>query len=462
MENSFFGFYNPTPAQFDQLWREGTIVLDANAILDLYRLPPKARDELFSALEYFKDRLWLPYQVALEYQRNRFTVIAERRSSTSAVFSATTKLLNDLKDSVSELKLDQYEAQFNSDEVLKEMDAPLNKLLAAISDVQKSELDVSQADPIRQRLDKIFENRIGHGPKNQIEMDALVRDAEARFDAKQPPGFADEKRKNKSRFVHDGLLYTNCYGDLILWRQVIEYAKNNNIKQLMFVTGDKKEDWWWREAGKTIGPHQELVREIRRDGGVETFWMMTPDRFLEQSAQYSQKKVSVESVSELNSLIAQQPLLDLNEIGASIANGVEDVLRERLAQTNERAVAKWLGSRFDIVQLRRSFPTFLAARNGMRAGFHVITWDGSMLSGKLQVVLKQGQSLLDTGHFEMFTVIIMLAADQEMLSDRLLRRMRHWERLYPEAEIIMGSVDSKGMFEAWTTEMRAYSNNDEF
>ncbi|MGI9004103.1 MAG: PIN-like domain-containing protein [Pseudonocardia sp.] len=31
---------------------------------------------------------------------------------------------------------------------------------------------------------------------------------------------------------------------------------------LLIVTGDEKEDWWWRYRSEFIGPRQELVAEF--------------------------------------------------------------------------------------------------------------------------------------------------------------------------------------------------------
>lgn len=451
MENSFFGFYNPSSEQFDKLWREGTIVFDANAILDLYRLPPKARDELFTALEYFKDRLWLPYQVALEYQRNRFTVIADRRTTTSAVLSTAAKLLTDLKASVAELKLDQYEAGFNSDDVLKEINPHVEKILAAIQDVQKNELDVSHSDPIRDRLDAIFAGKVGQGPQSKSDMDALISDAEVRFDAKQPPGFEDEKRKNKAKFVHDGLVYTNCYGDLILWRQIIRHAKSNNIKHLLFVTRDKKEDWWWKEGKKRIGPHQELVREIRREGGVETFWMLTPDRFLAQSAEYSKKTVSTDSVSELNLLTKQQPTFDLNdELLASLSDANQS-FRGQSTQALEDAFLKWLTAHAGDVRVREKFPSFLAWSGGTIRAYHVVPWRKGMMGRSLRAALTRAKSVLNVNHIRSMCIVIVVPEGDEAPLETVSDMIDGWRHNFKDVDIMVGSVDPLGSFHSLVT-----------
>lgn len=51
------------------------------------------------------------------------------------------------------------------------------------------------------------------------------------------------------------------YGDLIVWKQVIQKSKKDKIN-IILVTDDLKEDWWLKINGKTIGPRFELIKEF--------------------------------------------------------------------------------------------------------------------------------------------------------------------------------------------------------
>lgn len=80
MKKLFPGFYQPTDTEFKKLWEKCTFVIDANVLLNLYRYPEEAKADLLKVFGKISDRLWLPYQAALEYQKNRLIVIAEQRS----------------------------------------------------------------------------------------------------------------------------------------------------------------------------------------------------------------------------------------------------------------------------------------------------------------------------------------------------------------------------------------------
>jgi hypothetical protein len=54
------------------------------------------------------------------------------------------------------------------------------------------------------------------------------------------------------------------------------------------VTDDRKEAWWWKVHGKTIGPRQELVAEMHYRAGV-CFYMYPVIRFLEHARRFLQQ-----------------------------------------------------------------------------------------------------------------------------------------------------------------------------
>jgi hypothetical protein len=65
-----------------------------------------------------------------------------------------------------------------------------------------------------------------------------------------------------------------------------------NIEDVLFVTDDAKEDWWWMVSSggiKTLGPRPELVREIMERADVRRFWMYNSERFL----QFASKELAI-------------------------------------------------------------------------------------------------------------------------------------------------------------------------
>jgi hypothetical protein len=305
MKKTFFGYYPPSPEDYQRLWKEGLIVLDTNVLLSLYRLPSASQGDLFKILESVNQQLWIPHQVALEFHRNRPTVIAAERKTIEDVLAMANDQVAKIIERVNALQLDKRELNIDAGQLTKELQEASTQLVSAVQAAHKSQLDLSATDPIRDRLDVIFNSRVGVGPVSQSELDTLIQNGDERYERKIPPGFEDvDKAKNPSEasFIFGGIKYQKKFGDLIFWRQLLDHAKKANNKVVMLVTADQKEDWWWRESGKTLGPHPELAMEIRREAGVELFWIYTSDQFLLQANTYLNANVSSSSIAEVKDL----------------------------------------------------------------------------------------------------------------------------------------------------------------
>ena len=80
MKNKIFEYIEPTTAEKAELWNNAVFVFDTNALLNLYRYSKNTRNEVISALEENKEKIWIPYQVAYEFMKNRCDVINEGHS----------------------------------------------------------------------------------------------------------------------------------------------------------------------------------------------------------------------------------------------------------------------------------------------------------------------------------------------------------------------------------------------
>jgi hypothetical protein len=61
-----------------------------------------------------------------------------------------------------------------------------------------------------------------------------------------------------------------------VWYQATRYAKEQN-RDLVIVTRDEKEDWWWRQQSEFIGPRPELALEYYELSGRRLFLMRPAD-----------------------------------------------------------------------------------------------------------------------------------------------------------------------------------------
>lgn len=464
MKTSFSGYYPPSAEQYEQLWKEAVIVLDTNVLLNLYRLPTTAGDELLGVLELLKERLWIPHQVALEFQRRRLTVIASERKATEDALSATSELVDDIKAKVEGLQIDKRGLGIESQPLLSELEKANDQLLEAIKTTHNAQLDISASDPVRQRLDGLLENRVGTGPASQAELDELISGGEDRFKEKIPPGFADvdkEKNPNEATFIFDHIKYQRKFGDLILWRQLIQHVKNSQIKTVLLITADRKEDWWWREQGKTVGPHPELIREIGREGGVDLFWMYSSVQFVEHANKYSTASVSNESVAEIKQVAlftpensrnvrefqGQSRQFSTSSAGDLASRFLSDRIDTRLI---EQCVEVWLSRRGELVEANhRGFPDFLVRSDEEVHGYEVKylrSFDRMLMSPIVVNGLLRGYLEINEGRLSGFTLVIAIPEDDFFEIIESQRKPELYERLarllakYPIDSIVVGAV----------------------
>ncbi|AYR25748.1 PIN-like domain-containing protein [Herbaspirillum rubrisubalbicans] len=331
MRDIFAAFYRPSDAELKDAWASALFVLDTNILLNLYRFPLSARNELLELFEKLQSQLWIPFHVGMEFQRGRLGVIAEQQRRFSEVQSALENGLQTMTKKLAELQLANRHSTINVDPILKEIAESIRGFGEKLQQLKESD-DVSlDRDSIRDRLDMVFAGRVGNAPTKD-SLAKIQRDGDVRFKCEMPPGFKDAQKDKggSAQFMFQGLLYEAKYGDLILWKQLIEYAKEKAIKKIIFLTDDDKEDWWQsvRESGpKKIGPRPELREELRREAGVDFFHMYNSATFLTHAKENLKVEVQQQSIDDVvdvlrwnnaNPIHNQPPLSDLERAGTYV------------------------------------------------------------------------------------------------------------------------------------------------
>jgi predicted nucleic acid-binding protein len=342
LKRDFAAFYS-TPAEEVKLaWQQATFVLDTNILINLYRYPVEARDALLSILQELAPRLWIPHHVALEYQRNRLAVIAEQKARFSDVRKVIAESVNRMASGLDELKLRRRHASINPDELLGAIQIEVAKYLIQLDQLENKQIGINSDDHIREKLEILLDGRMGGPPADQAELDKLYKDGEVRFQHGVPPGYRDDKKGHgeANSFAFGGLLYRKKFGDLILWKQIIQYARDKNLGALIFLTDDAKDDWWYDlevQGRKRIGPRLELIDEIRREAGVHFFHMYGTEQFLKYAKKFLRAKVAEESVEQIRQVV---------ESSQHVESSVDRPVRLRRGGRNWTAIEAWLRTRF--------------------------------------------------------------------------------------------------------------------
>ena len=305
MKNMFKQYnYFYTQEEYKDIWENALFVFDTNTLLNLYRYQEDTRDEFLKVLGIISDRIWIPYHVALEFQRNRLIVISEQKelfAKTKKALEGTEKALN---VEFEKLKLKKRHSQINIDGFVEQFNELVESFKKSLETLKSTQQHLSKPDALKEQLENLFENKVGEAPKDQKYIDELNKIAETRYKNKIPPGYLDE---GKPELCMDlGLIYKNKFGDYFVWNQLLEYTKAKGLTKVIFITNDLKEDWWWKfdaSGEKFNQPRPELIDEALHIGGISHFIMYDSEKFLSYSSNYLEVEVSDSSVQEVKDTI---------------------------------------------------------------------------------------------------------------------------------------------------------------
>lgn len=102
------------------MWNEGTFVFDTNVLLNLYRYKKETRDSILEVLEKLQDRIWIPYQVGLEFHRNRLLVISDQNKKMDDFKSSIKNSISEIEKQYKDLQLNKRHADINAEPILKQ------------------------------------------------------------------------------------------------------------------------------------------------------------------------------------------------------------------------------------------------------------------------------------------------------------------------------------------------------
>jgi len=309
MKDAFSGYHRPNDAEFAELWEQCLFVLDSNTLLNLYRYSEQTRETFLGILEGIDERLWIPHQVALEYQDNRLDTIAVQ----TKLYDRIEEILQSTKEKLENL-LGREHPSLDVVGYRTKVEAAISELQDALQEQKENHPELKKSDPIRERLTTLFKGQVGPAYA-QAELSDLYRIGQERYAAQVPPGFKDEGKKTVKRY--GSLVLQDKYGDLVLWRQTMDKAKDEE-KPIIFVTDDAKEDWWWISQGETVGPRPELVTEMKVRSGV-AFYMYSSNQFMTFARDYLKIDIEIEqdAVDEVQE-VAEEAGLWRDEISEAL------------------------------------------------------------------------------------------------------------------------------------------------
>ena len=286
----------------NEIIRDGIIVFDTSALLDLYYYSNSSQHVIFDTIfAMLSNRLWIPAQVYFEFLKNKDAVSEKpimsydnlihkpKSGADGGHIDKIVQLTKDIPKSIIPIKNQLKtlkEKTIHEDkypnipgDVYKSIDSAIevyegqtetfiqqvNDFNTKICDVIKDKItsiEHDQEDKVLQVINSKFEIGDEYSYEKQLK---ISREGSFRYSEMIPPGYEDAEKK----------IGMQKYGDLFAWKQILEYAKETN-KSVLLIINDTKKDW---HDDELEAPRYELLKEFASYCG-HSFWTYNMKQFL--------------------------------------------------------------------------------------------------------------------------------------------------------------------------------------
>ncbi|WP_244034922.1 PIN-like domain-containing protein, partial [Lactococcus carnosus] len=255
---------------------QNIIILDTNYLLEIIKSPVKISDTYIKALEKVQDNIYIPYLVALEFNFNKSKSKKEKITNIRDYTHKIKKSIDNVKDNINKIDFLNGDAKKDFTNNLTDI---TNKYYTEITkQIEKNFQSIltDEQDILYERLINIIEHKIGK-PYEQEWINEIEQQGEERYNNNIPPGFNDKDKSDSDNPTREysGIRYQRKYGDLIIWKDILEFTKQNSKKgkKVIFVTNDgtskNKNDLLYKINNLTVGPHIFLMNELQKESNKE-------------------------------------------------------------------------------------------------------------------------------------------------------------------------------------------------
>lgn len=220
-------------------------VLDTNALALPYSTSSKSLVEIQTVYKKLveEQRLIIPGQVAREFARVRPTKIKELYQQLNSKKANSHRKVGEKYQLLT--GIDEYNSAIELEDKIQQLTKEYQNKLSGVMNHIKN---WTWNDPISLVYQALFTSETIEDflPPH----DSFKEEMANRFTHGIPPGYDDKGKPDGG------------YGDLLIWYTIIEIAKKRG-KDIIFVTGEEKNDWFYISESQILYPRFELVCEFK-------------------------------------------------------------------------------------------------------------------------------------------------------------------------------------------------------
>lgn len=248
--------FSAKPLQVSEIKDSCVVVVDASALLAPYEVGPNSLGHLRTIYQGLvtEKLLVIPAQVAREFANRRGDVLAAVAEKLHVKRINATKLQEDVEAHWPHLLRDidpEYGALKESHQVVI---VSLKNHVRALQALERRVRQWLWDDPVSAMYRELFADCV----IENVDAEQVANDREWRYRHQVPPGYEDNAKP-------DGGI-----GDLLIWDTILRTGEERDC-HVLFVTNEKKGDWWHSADGVCLWPRFELVSEYQRRCHGKTF-----------------------------------------------------------------------------------------------------------------------------------------------------------------------------------------------
>jgi len=388
-------------------------IIDTNILLLPYTTTSSGFEEIKKAYAKLisKKQIFIPAQVAREFAKNRpekiktlFQQLNVNRSKIQKVNTGQYPLLESLPEYNEAIEIERQIQEANNKYSVK-----INEILEQIKGWRWN-------DPVSSVYKDLFKSDIIK--ELSLSEDAILSDLELRNKYNIPPGFNDKTKDDHG------------VGDLIIWLTILELAKEKG-KDVVFVSGDEKNDWFYRSENQSLYPRFELLTEFKVKTGQTTFHIIKLSQLLTilGATQEAVKEVEIREIDTVGSF--------------------DDI--RNFSVSAEKSVYKWLLENYTSkeIQINRGYPDFIIKDSEKIEGIDVMPLReirSIMHLNRLRERFMRAYYEINEGDLDCFKIIVVIRNPEQARTvyDYL---NKHTEKFKNEfIQILLGIITEDGNF----------------
>lgn len=244
----------------DEIKNECIVSLDTNILLSPYKLKKESIKEIEKVYKRLQaeNRLLLSKQAVREFAANKPIKLSE-------LFQNLYERKIKLKEPPEYPILFDQQEYINLCSITKEIKEKIDLYNSSIDKLGDKIKEWVWNDPVVSMYSEVFREKIIVDHKHS---DAdLQKDLERRRKFKIPPGYKDSSKEDNSE------------GDLAIWHTLLEIGRTHK-QHLVFVSEDRKSDWWTKSNGGPLIPKFELIHEYQNNSDGKNLHLLILSEFL--------------------------------------------------------------------------------------------------------------------------------------------------------------------------------------